>query len=259
MSQSNESQLTEVFLAALKKISGLIQQDRLQEALETSSKLIDLLPQDTTNLAYPLAYRGQIYGRLGNIPAALADLKRSVELKPTAEGYYNYALAHLHANDKTSGLEALLRVTQLEPTDKEAMALRKALAKELGLEDLEVIAGTVEQFCYSQCGAGTKWKVELRKMYRFHPDGTHEEYNAVVLDLCQQPNALVQIRSTPPHYIIIVNYEQEFLETSQHAFAEAVTKEIPANQGALTELFNAFLKDSVLIQENNQLLFREAA
>ena len=240
-------------LSKLQAAYDLKQQNRLQEALDLLNKLLKQVPDN----AKALAYRGEIYGRLGNIPAALEDLKRSVHLEPFAPTYFNLALAYFHSNQKSEALAALFRVVQLEPNDKEAWSFREGLAKELGLEDLEIIARVVEQFMYSHCGPGLGWKVELRHMYRFIPHKPHEEYDAVVLDLCQEPLALIQIQPVSAEYRIIVNVEKSFPETSQRTFAEVITKVIPAQDADLLNVFNEFIEAGVLIQEKNRLRYSE--
>jgi tetratricopeptide (TPR) repeat protein len=240
-------------LSKLQAAYDLKQQNRFQEALDLLNKIIKQVPDN----AKALAYRGEIYGQLGNIPAALEDLERSVHFEPFASTYFNLALAHFHSNQKSEALATLFRVLQLEPNDKEAWSFRERLAKELGLEDLEIIARVVEQFMYSHCGPGIGWKVELRHLYRFIPNEPHEEYNAVILDLCQEPLALIQIQPAPTEYKIIVNVEKSFPETSQRTFADVITKVIPTHDADLLNILNGFIEDGVLIQENNRLRYSE--
>jgi len=247
----SRKQLSEVLLSRLQAAYDLKEQNRLPEALGLLNKFIKQVPDN----AKALAYRGEVYGRLGNIPAALADLQNSVQIKPTAPAYFNYALAHLHANNKSEALAALFRVVQLDPNDEEAWSLRAGLAKDLSLEDLDIVARVVERFTYSQCGSGVGWKVELRQMYRFIPNKPHEEYNAVILDLCQQPIALVQIQMMAPKYKVIINFEKSFPETSQRTFVEVITKVIPAKDAALLKTLNGFMKDGILVKSNNCLRY----
>ncbi len=79
----------EALLKELQEAYALIQRNRLREALSLLNKIIKQIP----NNAKALELRGQVNGMLGNIPAAMEDIKKSIELKPTAAGYFNYALA----------------------------------------------------------------------------------------------------------------------------------------------------------------------
>jgi hypothetical protein len=92
-------------------------------------------------------------------------------------------------------------------------------------------------------------------MYRFTPNQPHEEYNAAILDLCQQPVALVQIQIIPPEYKITVNYEKVFPNVSQTTFIDAVNKTIPANDAALLNLLNEFIEQGILVKNNHRLQY----
>jgi len=247
----SKKQSPETLLAKLNTIYDLMQKNRLPEALSLLNDFIKQVPDN----AKALGYRGEVHGRLGNIPAAIDDLKKAVNLKPTASDYFNLALAYLHSQNNTEAFATLLRALQLRPHDKEGWSLRNDLAKAVGLEDLDGVARLVEQFAYSQCGSGEEWKVELRKMYRFLGNQHVEEYNAVVLDLCQQPLALVQIQILPLEYKIIINYEKVFPNTTQRTFVDAVTRTIPANDAGLLNVFDEFIKDGVLVKKNHCLRY----
>ena len=244
----------DAILAQLNHVDELKRLNQLQNALAAVNKVLKQAPDS----ALALAYRGEIQGRLGHIPEALADLEKSVRIEPTAYAYFNYSLAHYHAHNKSAALAALFRVLQLEPGDKEAQAFRVGLAQELGLAELEIAARVVEQFMYSQCGPGIGWKVELRQMYRFKPNSPHDEYNAVVLDLCHQPATLIEIEYVPPEYRVVIDIEKRFPGVSRQTMVAAVTKDIAASDAALLSVLQGFVEEGVLTLGNGSLRYNAA-
>ncbi len=241
----------ETLLAELQSAYELIQQNRLPQALALLNNITDQVP----NNAKALELRGQVYGMQGNIPAALADLQKSVELKPTPSAYFNFALAHLHAQNKKAGLLAVLRALQLQPNDSEAWSLRDQLAKNLGMVTLDGIARVVERFMYSLCGPGMEWIVEFRPMHRFIGNGQVESYDAAVLDFRQQPTVFLQIVPISDEYRIIISCEKTVAGIDQRTYFDAMTRIIPSNDDALLAALKQFVSDGILVRDNNRLRY----
>lgn len=122
--------------------------------------------------------------------------KSRPEQPSEAEAHFREAVSCLEAGNEPDALLEFSRVLQFTPDHEQALAWRKKLARELGLEDLDRAARLMERFAYSRCGPGTSWKVELREMYRFRPQQPPEPYNAVLLDLCQTPPAFIELTIT---------------------------------------------------------------
>jgi tetratricopeptide (TPR) repeat protein len=227
-----------------------IDQKRLPEALSTLNAVLQYHPDDTQ----ALALRGQIYGRSGRTETALQDLSRAVQLDPNnPETHFNHALALLYAGHPEAALAAVSRVLQLTPDDREAHTWRVKLARDLGLEPLDEVARVLESFAYSHCGPGRNWKVELREMYAFRPGKRPEAYNAALLDLCQVPQSILQVRMIPGGYIVLLQHERPVPNIDRTCFAEVVSKTIPTGNDALLGLLNSFVDQEVLVKVGNRL------
>lgn len=239
------------FFLLLNAAYNLVKQDQLPEALTLLDDILEQAPDD----AAALTLRGQVYGCLGDIGSALADLGRSVEINPNSEeAYFNYAVAHLHAGNGSEALAALSRVLQLTPNNRRARAWRGRLAFELGLNKLDQVAQVMEHFAYSQCGPGRGWKVELREMYRFQPNRSPESFNAATLDLCQTPQAFIQVAIAPTEYIVKLNVEKHLPDVPQMCLADVISETIPAQHDVLLNLLNSFVDEGILVKVSNQQL-----
>jgi tetratricopeptide (TPR) repeat protein len=226
--------------------------NRLSQALSA----LDTALQQSPDHAKAPAVRRQAYGRSGDLSVTLADLSRAVELGPyNAETRFNYALAHWQAGHPEEALAAFSRVLQLTPDDSEARTWRARLVLLLGLEMLDEVARLLEDFLYSHCGPGRKWKVELRQMLKFRPDGPPETVNAALVDLCQTPQALLQVTATPTEYTVTILAERPIPGTPQTGFSDAITETVPARPEALLDLFNGFLDKGILVKAGNQLRY----
>ena len=227
-----------------------IERNRLSEALSA----LDAVLRNSPDCGEALALRGQVRGRSGNLTAALADLGQAVELDPhNPETHFNHALAHWHAGNPSEALAAASRVIQLTPSDQEARAWRTRLALLLGLNSLDVVAGVLEGFAYSHCGPGRRWKVELRQMHLFRPDGSPETFDAALLDLCQTPQALLQVTATPTEYTVKILEERAVPGAPRPCLFDALSETIPAQADALLDLLNSFIDKGFLVKTGDQL------
>lgn len=111
----------------------------------------------------------------------------------------------------------------------------------------------MEQFAYAQCGPGWGWRVELREMYRFQPNRPPEAYNAALLDLCQVPQAFVQVIITPTEYTVKINVEKQLPDVDRMCLSEAISDTSPAQTDELLSLLNSFVDKGILVKVDNQL------
>ena len=237
-------------LALVKAASDLVEQGQIPEALSLLNEILEQAP----NTAAALTLRGIVRGRMGDTASALADLNRAVELAPCNEvALFNCAVAHLRAGNGSEGLAVLSRVLQLRPDNERARALREEIAHDLGLEELDKVARVMEQFAYSHCGPGRGWKVELREMYRFQPNRPPEAYNAALLNLCQVPQAFIQVIVTPAEYTVKINVEKQLPGVDQTCLSEVTSDTIPAQADALLGLLNSFVDKGILVKLGDQL------
>ncbi len=246
----------EVLQPKLEAVRDLMERDQFSKAIALLNDIIKLAP----DYAVGWACRGDAHLAVGKFPEAIADLSKAVKLKPMARSYFNLALAYLRSRQPGEALAALQRVTQLEPNDKEARSMRQQIAAKMGLADLDRIAGIVEHFMYSRCGPGQHWSVELRNMYRFRPDDVAEEYVAVILDLFQQPPALIQVQARSEGYEVNIIRLQSFPECPDvPTWVEPVTKVVPAEDAALLGVLNGFIEQGILTRHAGCLRYEDKA
>jgi tetratricopeptide (TPR) repeat protein len=239
-------------LSRVKVASDLFERGQLPEALSLLNEILEQSP----NSDAALTLRGVIRGRMGDTASALADLSQAVELAPYNEvALFNCAVAHLRAGNGSEGLAVLSRVLQLRPDNERASALREEIALDLGLEELDRIARVMEQFAYAQCGPGWGWKVELREMYRFQPNRPPEAYNAALLDLCQVPQAFIQVIIAPAEYTVKINAEKQLPGVDRMCLSEVTSDTIPAQTDALWGLLNSFVDKGILVKVGDQLRY----
>ncbi len=233
-------------------VRALIERNELPHAVACLDKILEQSPED----AEALALRGVLHGRLGDIRSSLADLGRSVELDPNhPEVHFNYAVSHLRAGDAGEALAELSRVLQMTPDNARAQAQREKLASELGLAELDQGARVMERFTYSQCGPGYRWKVGLREMYKFQPHLPPSTYRAALLDLCQTPQAFVELTVTPVEYTVRLLTETRLPGISRTTVSEVITETIAARPDLLLGVLNRFLARGLLVRVDNALRF----
>jgi tetratricopeptide (TPR) repeat protein len=229
-----------------------LQHNKLPEAQQSLEVILRSIP----NHGEALTLRGQIHGRNRNIQAAVADLERAVKLIPyDANAHFNFALALYYAGRFSEAHAEIQRVTQLDPIDKEAVAWRAKLAQQLGLADLDEAAKVLEEFALQQTGSGRGWIVEIRQMHQFVPHSVPITYNAAVLNLFQDPPALIEVRNIPPRYTFKIMSGKQIPNTSQMGFFDAVSREIDANPAALHTLLSSLLAERVFIVSAGRLVF----
>lgn len=227
----------------LQQAYTLVDLEELSTALVAVEGLLRVYPDH----AGALALRGQIHGRSGNLEAALADLGRAVALDPgDAETHFNYALANLHARRPTEAFAALLRALQLEPGDQEAQQWRTRLAGQLGLEPWDRAARVLERFAYSHCGPGRDWKVEIRQMHTFHPNGEIETYNAAVLDPGPRSALLLVVKLTSDGYCVEVMAELAVPDAPRTPFTVVAERVVPQDPDRLLAQLNLLVTEGVL-------------
>ncbi len=220
-----------------------VDQGDLSQALSLVEGVLAAQPDH----AGTLALRGQIHGRSGNLAAALADLERAVALDPgDAEAHFNYALANFYAHRLTEAFAALLRVLQLTPGDQEALQWRPRLAGQLGLEPWDRAARVLEHFAYSHCGPGRDWKVEIRQMHTFHPNGEIETYNAAVLDPGPRSALLLVVKLTPDGYCVEVMAELAVPDAPRTPFTVVAERTVPQDPDRLLAQLNRLVTEGVL-------------
>jgi tetratricopeptide (TPR) repeat protein len=239
-------------LSLIQVASDLFEQGQLPEALSLLNEILKRSP----NNDIALTLRGVVRGRMGDTASALADLSQAGELTPYNEvALFNCAVAHLRAGNGSEGLALLSRVLQLKPDDERASALREEIALDLGLEELDRVARVMEQFAYAQCSPGLGWKVELREMYRFQPNRPPETYNAALLDLCQIPQAFIQVTVTPTEYAVKINVEKRLPGIDRMCLSEVASDMIPAQVDVLLDLLNSFVDRGIIVKVGRQLRY----
>jgi hypothetical protein len=175
------------------------------------------------------------------------------------ESHFNQATSLLRAGDKAGALMAFSRTLQLAPDHAQARAARERLASELGLAELDQAAKVMEVFAYSQCGPGHRWKVELREVYKFRPNQPPLAMNAALLDLCQTPQAFVQLTVVPNEYEIRLMVERPVPGVTRTALSQVSLETISAQSDKLMELLNRMLATGILVKFGNQLQYPKRA
>ncbi len=84
-------------------------------------------------------------------------------------------------------------------------------------------------------------------MYEFIPNGAREEYDAVLLDLCQQPPVHVEVRTVGLQYEVRVLSQKIIPEIRERTAVSVLTELTLADGAALLGVFNRFLEDGVLV------------
>lgn len=240
-------------LSRINTASELLEQGQLPEALILLNKILEQTP----NSDAALTLRGIVHGRMGDTESALADLSQAVELDPHNEmALLNYAVAHVRSGKASDGLAILSRALQLRPDNERAIALRDRVARNLGLEELDSVAKAMEQFAYAQCGPGLEWKVELKEMYFFQPKLPQEKYNVAIFDLCQDPQAFIQVMVAPTEYTVKISVEKQVPRVDRLCLADIASHTIPAEIDALLGLLNGFIDKGILTKVGSRLCYR---
>lgn len=238
----------------LQSAYDLKEEGRYYEALRVLDDLIKRAPKT----AQAWAYRGEIRGRMGELEIARSDLEHAISIEPSPPAYFNLALAHYHASEPPAALAALMRALQLDPFDKEGWAWRRSLAAQIGLEELDIVARALEQFAYSYCGPAIRWRVELRHMFRFNPNGTQVEFNAALLILPQQPTIIIQITIESAGYAIAIKREERIPKVEKLALTDLLMREVTANASILLEELNRMVSQDILRKRDGCLQYNDA-
>ncbi len=181
---------------------------------------------------------------------------RSDELD--SQTHFTRAIKYLRAGNEPEALAAFSRLLQLTPGHEQANAARQKLATELGLAELDQAARVIENFVYAQCGPGYGWKVELREMYQFRPNQPPLTMNAVVLDLCQAPQAFIQLIIMADDYEVSLMVEKPIPGVARTTLSQARTETVQAQPEKLLELLNRMVATGMLINTGNQLQYHGA-
>lgn len=229
-----------------------LQQNKLPEAQQSLEIILRSIP----NHGEALALRGQIHGRNRNVQAAVADLERAVRIIPyDADAHFNFALALYYAGRFSEAHAEIQRVTQLDHTDKEAVAWRAKLAQQLDLSELDEAAKVLEEFAFQQTGSGIGWVVELRQMHQFVPHSDPLTYNAAILNLFQDPPVLIEVRIVTSHYLFKIIRGEPLPGTSHIGFSEELSRQIDGKPAALQTLLSSLLAEKILIVSTGRLVF----
>jgi len=165
-----------------------------------------------------------------------------------AEACFNVAQRRLSAGNKWEALMGVSRVLQLTPNHETALVLRERLATDLRLDELDRAARVLEEFAYSHCGPGHKWKVELRRRYALNPHGRRCLYDAAFLDLCQDPPAFIELTLEGNHYTVRLMVNRPVSGVSPTCLSEVTSQSIPAQADALLKLLDRFIEIGLLVK-----------
>ncbi len=95
-----------------------------QELFPQALAVLDVVLRRSPDHGEAYGLRGSVHSRCRDYAAAIADLRRAIQLDPqTAAYYYDLALAYWHTGEMAAALGCLQEVLRLRPGDVEARAL----------------------------------------------------------------------------------------------------------------------------------------